>query len=61
MFLACNFVSRVLMFNPRSCNLVAHSLAALGAGPGSELLSIRDNIPVCIQDLVALDLASFSE
>lgn len=46
--LACNFVSKGVLFNHHSCNTVAHELAALGAGLGLELFSIRDSIPVCI-------------
>lgn len=36
----CNFVSNVVVHNPRSCNLVAHSLAAVGAGLGSGIVSV---------------------
>jgi hypothetical protein len=56
--LACNFVSSNVAHNPRSCNLVAHSLAALGASLSSDVMSVRDHIPPCIQTLVANDLAS---
>lgn len=57
----CNFVSNVAIHNPRSCNLVAHFLAAAGAGLSRGIGSIRDSIPNCIQVLVANDLASGSE
>jgi hypothetical protein len=42
-------------------NLVAHSLAGLGAKlrPGASL--IKDSIPACINVLVTNDLASSSE
>jgi len=57
--LACNFVSRSVAHNPRSCNnMVAHRLAALGADLSPNLVSVRDNIPSCTQVLVAKDLAS---
>jgi hypothetical protein len=56
--LACNLVSSNVAHNPRSCNLVAHSLAALGASLSSDVMSVRDHIPPCIQTLVANDLAS---
>lgn len=46
--LYCNFISRVLMFNSRSCNLVVHGVAALGTSLSPELLSIRDSFPTCI-------------
>ena len=57
--LLCNNVSRVVAYNPRSCNLVVHSLAALGASPSPDTASDdQDNILACFQDLVAKDWAS---
>ncbi|XP_066310851.1 uncharacterized protein [Miscanthus floridulus] len=55
---ASNFVSSNVAHNPGSCNLVAHSLAALGDSLSSDVMSVRDHIPPCIQTLVANDLAS---
>ena len=57
----CNFASNVVVHNPRSCNLVAHSLAAAGAGLSSGIVSVRDSIPNCTQVLVANDLTSVIE
>lgn len=59
--LFCNFSSSAIVYNPRSCNLVAHSLAALGAGLGPGTNPITDSIPTCINVFVANDLASSSE
>jgi ribonuclease HI len=56
--LASNFVSRSVAHNPRSYNMVAHRLAALGADLSPNLVSVRDNIPSCTKVLVAKDLAS---
>ena len=56
--LHCNFLSQVVIHNPRSCNQVAHSLADCGARLGSGTVSVRDSIPVCTQTLLARDLAS---
>ena len=52
-----NFSSFVVAHKPRSCNLVAHSLAGLEAElcPGTN--PIMDSIPPCINVLVANDLA----
>ena len=55
--LHCNFLSQVVIHNPRSCNQVAHSLADCGARLGSGTVSVRDSIPVCTQTLLARDLA----
>jgi len=55
--LHCNFLSQVVIHNPRSCNQVAHSLADCGARLGSGIVSVRDSIPVCTQTLLARDLA----
>jgi len=59
--LFCNFSSSSIAYRPRSCNLVAHSLTALGAKlcPGTN--PIKDSIPACINVLVSNDLASSSE
>ena len=56
--LHCNFLSQVVIHNPRSCNQVAHSLADCGARLGSGTVSVRDSIPVCTQTLLTRDLAS---
>ena len=45
------------MFNSCSCNSVVNGLATLGAGLSKELLSIRDSLATCNQDLVTNDLA----
>ena len=50
--LNCNFASRVVIHTPRSCDLVAHELAIVGAGLSPGLISVRDCIPSCIQVLV---------
>ena len=44
-----------VVHNPRSCNMVAHSLAVLS--PGAD--PIQDSIPSCIRLLVAKDLLVF--
>jgi len=56
--LFCNSVSHRVMHNPHSCNLAAHSLAALGADLSPDTVSVRDNISHCTQVLVAEDLAA---
>ena len=43
-----NFTSHSVIYNHRSCNLVAHNLAALGASPSPDVDPIQDNIPTCI-------------
>lgn len=58
--LSCNFVFSSVVHNPRSCNLGAHSLAALGATLSLDLSPVRDSFPSCIQDMVANDLESVS-
>ena len=55
--IVCNFSSVNLVHVTRSCNTVAHSLAALGASLSSDTMSVRDSIPSCIHNLVAKDLA----
>ena len=59
--LTSNFVSKIVAYNSRSCNSVAHALASLGASLDSDMNSIRDSIPACIQVLVANDLAPVDE
>lgn len=56
-----NFSRVVVAYNPCSCNLVAHSLAALGAKlcPGTN--PIMDSIPTCINVLVAHYAQSVTE
>jgi hypothetical protein len=56
----CNFASNVV-HNPRSYNLVAHSLVVAGAGLSSGIVSVRDSIPNCTQVPEANDLASVIE
>jgi ribonuclease HI len=58
--LRCNFSSWVVAHNPRSCNLVAHGLAALGYKLSPET-AVFDNIPMCIYELLANDLAPVIE
>lgn len=53
----CNFVSNVVTHNARSCNLVAHSLVAAGVGLTPHIAAIQGSIPICIQIMVANDLA----
>jgi ribonuclease HI len=55
--LASNFMSKFVAYNSRSCNSVAHALASLGASLVSDMNSVRDSIPACIQVLVANNLA----
>jgi hypothetical protein len=50
--LASNFIS--FSFK-HECNKVAHALAALGAEYGSEIDMVVDNLPSCIQPLIAAD------
>lgn len=59
--LFCNFNSSSIVYKPRSCNLVAHRLAAFGAKlcPGTS--PIKDSIPACTIVFVANDLALSSE
>jgi ribonuclease HI len=59
--LLCNFSISSIAFRPRSCNLVAHSLASLGAKLRLGASPIKDSIPACINVLVANDLMSSSE
>ena len=56
-FLRLNFVSWSVVHNPRSCNAVAHGLAAMGCNlsPGTD--PVFDSIPNCIHVLMANDLA----
>ena len=59
--LASNFVSYAVNHIPRSCNVVADSLAALGASLSLGAAPVMDSIPNCIRVLVANDLASVYE
>ena len=59
--LASNFVAFDVVHNPRSCNLVAHNLAAHGASLSQGTDPVLDSIPYCIRSLVAKDLASVYE
>jgi hypothetical protein len=52
-----NFVAFDVIHDPRSCNLVAHHLAALGASLSQGTNPILDSISFCIRSLVAKDLA----
>lgn len=45
--LCCNFRCNRIVFNPRSCNQVAHSLAASGAGLNPGAGPTVDSIPTC--------------
>jgi ribonuclease HI len=58
--LRCNFSSWVVAHNPRSCNLVAHGLAALSYKLSPDT-AVFDNIPMCIYELLANDLAPVIE
>ena len=59
--LASNFASFVVNHIPRSCNLVADSLAALGASLSVGAVPVMDSIPICLRELVANDLAASYE
>ena len=59
--LACNFTSFAVNHIPRSCNLVADSLAALGASLSVGAVPVLDSIPSCMRELVANDLAASYE
>lgn len=56
--LVSNFVSYDVNHIPRSCNMVADSLAALGASLSLGAAPILDSVPSCTRVLVAKDLAS---
>jgi ribonuclease HI len=56
--LASNFASFAVNHIPRSCNMVADSLAALGASLSVGAVPVMDSIPSCIRRLVANDLAA---
>jgi ribonuclease HI len=56
--LASNFASFAVNHIPRSCNMVADSLAALGASLSVGAVPVMDSIPNCIRRLVANDLAA---
>ena len=59
--LSSNFTSCHVACIPRSCNLVSHSLAALGTSLSPGTNPIKDCIPNCIDVLVASDLTSGHE
>lgn len=59
--LLSNFVSFSVTHIPRSCNVVADSLAALGASLSPGANPCMDSIPICTRVLVANDLASVYE
>jgi len=59
--LCCNFRCSRIVFNRRSCNQVAHSLAASGAGLNLGTGPVVDSIPTCVNVLVAIDMAQSSE
>jgi hypothetical protein len=56
--LASNFGSYIVNHIPRSCNLVADSLAGFGASLSLGAAPILDSVPSCTRVLVAKDLAS---
>jgi hypothetical protein len=58
---AINFISYTVLHDPRSCNLVAHDLAAVAVSLSSGAVLISDSIPNCIHVPVANDLASVYE
>lgn len=53
-----NFVSVSVVHRPRECNKVAHALAALGRECEAEFDPILDELPQCIQKLVAEDISA---
>lgn len=59
--LRTNFLSYKVVHAPRSCNMAADGLAALGASLSLGASPIWDSIPNCIRVLVANNLASFYE
>lgn len=59
--LACNFVSRSVAHNPLCCNMVAHSLAALGADLSPNLVSVRDSIPPCTYFVMEIPCVFFKK
>ena len=56
-FLVSNFTAYAVAHNLRSCNMVAHSLAAFWASLSQGTDPVLDSIPFCIRSLVAKDLA----
>jgi ribonuclease HI len=59
--LACNFTSCAVKHIPRSCNMAADSLAALGASLSMGAEPVLDSVPSCIRELVTNDLAASYE
>lgn len=57
--LSLNFVSWRVQQRPRSCNRVAHELAALGSLCYLDAEPILVRIPSCIQSVIAEGSASF--
>ena len=55
--LSINFAAFDVIHNHRSCNLVAHNLAAFGANLSQGTDPVLDSIPFCIRSFVAKDLA----
>jgi len=59
--LASNFAFHDVIHTPRSGNMAADGLAALGASLSSGAGPIMDSIPICIRVLVTDDLAAVYE
>lgn len=56
--LQLNFGQVIVSCIPRTGNKAAHALAALGNETTLEADPIMDDLPLCIQDIVASDLGS---
>lgn len=56
-FLRLNFISVEVRFAPRSCNKVAHAMAALGADQLVPRQFWQDEVPSSVRTLVASVLA----
>ena len=56
-FMREDFISCTMAFAPRSCNRVAHALAALGRRCLPEADLAWNSSPSCVEDLVANDIA----
>lgn len=52
-----NFISLKFAYVPRNCNKVADALAALGSRCDAETETMVSDLPDCIRNLVANDLA----
>ncbi|KAF8646768.1 hypothetical protein HU200_065563 [Digitaria exilis] len=57
LLLEFDFLNARIEFRPRECNRVAHSLAVLGVECPVSVDPLLDNLPSCIQVLIASDLA----